>query len=244
MKPLLRKELADYDVSGTSKPEMDSEMLTLILDRILSGEDISKRHQVLYQNLLSNAELRRALLDALESVEAERAGNLSRLPEAAKRNLSFLAGQGPLPVLELLDEHKWRFTWRSTLEQIRTVFSPPNMMAYRADAGAFEEPWFTLLRDEIDAGGATYAVALECTLSNQSDEDLAVFLDFAITLGGPAGESGFPIRASLRWGEYERSILLTEQGRSRFPDIPLTTVMDKDYQNIKSGLSLTLESIS
>lgn len=236
----LIKDLYDFDAAGVSGSEVDNDMLTLIIDRILDGEDLSARYPRLYQELLGNAELRQAVVDALESIEAERSGRLAPLPEAPRKNLSFLKHQGPLPIVEILGEHQWRSTWHSTLEQIRAIFSPPEMV-YRADAGALEDPWFTLLRDEVDTGGALYAIALECTLSSQTDDGLAVFLDFAITLASQSDQYEFPIQASLHWGEYEASILITEEGRSRFPDIPLVTVMDRDYQNIKSGLSLTLE---
>ncbi len=239
----LIKDISDFDALDVSGSEADSDMLTLILDRVLNGEDLSTRHPALYRRLLANTELRQALVDALASIEAERTGQFIPLPKGSKSDFSFLNTRGPLPMLEILDEHHWRSTWRSTLEQIQAVFSPREL-GYRADAAQLEDPWFTLVRDEIDAGGAVYAVALECTLSSQIDEGLAVFLDFAITLAAPSTPPKFPIQASLRWGEYGESILITEQGRSRFPDIPLAAVMDNDYQNIKSGLSLTLESHS
>ncbi len=238
----LIRDLSDLDATSVSESEVGSDMLTLIIDKILDGEDISTRYPDLHQKILNNAELRQALIDALESIENERTHQNVSLPETTKGNLSFLAGSGPLPILEISDEQKWRSTWRSTLEQIQSIFSPIEL-AYRADSAQVEDPWFTLLRDEIEASGNVYTVALDCTLSSQTDDGLAIFLNLAVTLGSTSDQPQFPLQASLHWGEYKENVLITEQGRTRFPDVPLSTVMDEGYRNIKSGLSLSLETI-
>ncbi len=239
----LKKDLADLGIESMSSSEVDSDMLSLILDKILNGEDLARHYPALYQKLLNNFEMRQALLDVLESIEVERTHSLIPLPKVSKSSLAFLAGRAPLPILEVFDKNNWRSTWRSTLEQIRTVFSPSELV-YRTDPSQLEDPWFTLLRDEIETDGVIYTVALECTLSDQTENGLSIFLNLAVTLEALANQPHFPLQATLNWGEYKESVLIAEQGRARFPDIPLVTVTDEENQNIKSGLSLSLGTIS
>ena len=88
------KKLVDHlnalDSQGGPTLEMERDMLSLIVSGALSGEDISRRYPAFYRKLLGNAELRQAFLDAIESVEAEHAGQLLPLPEGAKAGLDFL----------------------------------------------------------------------------------------------------------------------------------------------------------
>jgi hypothetical protein len=193
--------------------------------------------------MLSNAELRQAFIDALESVEAERAGEMVALPRKPGRDLEFLArGPASRPAVEWLAEDRWRTTWQRTLEQVRAIFSPP-MLAYRADPAQLEDPWFTLLRDEIEAAGGLYSVTLECTLSSETAAALSGFLSLAVTFGSAPQNVHFPLRASLDWGGYQAAILIPEEGRARFPDIPLSAILDEGRQEVNSGLSLMLQTV-
>ncbi len=242
--PAALQKLADHlnalDAQGGSTLDMESDMLSLIVSGTLSGEDVSRRYPAFYQKLLENADLRQAFLDALEAVEAERAGQLIPLPEGAKADLSFLKQQASTPKVELLEPRNWRAIWQRSLEQIQAIFSPPQM-AYRADPN-LEDPWFILLRDEVVVEGSTYAVALECTLSDNVDSALSTFLNLAVTLGSHPQPTHFPLRASLRWGAYENSVLIAEEGRVRFPDIPLMAIFDPSLQQVQVGFNLVLET--
>ena len=239
----LANHLAALNSQELSNLPMDSDMLSLIVSGTLRGEDLPSRYPAFYQKLLENAELRQAFLDALDSIEAEQAGTLTPLPAAAKAKLDFLISRPSAPIVENLEKQNWRATLQRTLEQIQAIFLPPQQMAYRADANLYEDPWFTLLREEIRAAGSEYAVALECTLSNESDEALSPFVNLAVTLGSETASS-FPLRASLHWGMYQASLLLSEEGRARFPDIPLASIFDETQQHVQAGLSLTLETTS
>lgn len=236
-------ELAEVQAQDSSMAMVDNEMLSLMVNRVLNGEDISKRHPAFYRKLLGDAGLRQAFLDALISIEAEQAHQQFPMPDPKKAGLTFLASQRIRPILELREAHQWRTIWQATLEQIQAVFSPSEL-AYRSDPVLFEDPWFPLLRDEIEVEGSTYAIALECTLAGNAGESLSAYLNLAVTLGTTTDRQNFPIQASLQWGDYQENILLTEEGRARFPDIPLSEIMDESLQNIKSGLNLILETAS
>jgi hypothetical protein len=219
----------------------ESDMLSLIVSGILNGEDLASRYPAFYRKLLGNAELRQAFLDALDSLESERAGEMIPMPPAARGSLDFLTSQrNAAPLVEVFDQQRWRAIWQRSLEQLRAIFSPSEL-AYRADVLA-EDPWFTLLRDELDASGDTFAVTLECTLSNDMENALAAFLRLAVTLGSSSKPAAFPLKASLQWGDYHESILIPEEGRARFPDIPLAAVLDEQERNVQSGFLLSLES--
>jgi hypothetical protein len=235
----LADDLAGLDRQDSPISAVDRNMLSLIVSEVLSGEDISRRHPALYRRLLASGELRQAFLDLLESVEAERDERMARFP-GALRSLDFLQIHPDKPSLEFFDRDRWRTTWERSLEQLQALFSPPKL-AYRADPEELEDPWFTLLRDEVQAGGTSYAVALECTLSSEIDRALAGYLTLAITLESPDAGSPFPLSASLSWGAYEGSVLINEEGRARFPDIPLATILEKEGPDLGAGLRLVLQ---
>ena len=241
------KKLADHlsalDSQAGSILPMESDMLSLIVSGTLNGEDLSQRYPAFYRKLLGNAELRGAFLDALESIEAERTGQQEAMPGVSRTHLDFLQDQPASPVIETFDKRSWRATWGRTLEQLQSIFSPPEM-AYRADPSLSEDPWFTLLREEMSTQGVTYDVVLDCTLSDKQEESLSTFLNLAVTLGSPSESSGFPLRASLQWGEYLQSVLVPDEGRVQFPDVPFAAVFDEAGSQLQSGFSLTLETIS
>lgn len=246
-KPAAFQKLADQlsalDAQAGSTLAMESEMLSLIISGTLSGEDLASRYPAFYEKLLENIELRQAFLDALESIEAEQAGQLTPLPKAPKTDLAFLARPRSKPTVEMLDQQNWRAILNRSLEQIQSVFSPPRL-AYRADSVLLEDPWFTLLREEITAAGSLYAVVLECTLSNDVEQALSAFLNLAVTVGSSAERIPFPLRVRLEWGEYQGNVQLNQEGRVQFPDIPLGAIYDPSRQQVQAGLSLTLETAS
>jgi hypothetical protein len=235
----LAEHLSALDSGSGTEPTMESDMLSLIISGTLNGEDIARLYPDFHQKLLENPELRQAFLDALESVEAERAGELTPMPGAEKTSLSFLEEPSPAPKIELFDGQTWRAKWQRTLEQLQGIFSPPQM-AYRADPSLAEDPWFTLLREEMKVGGNTYDVLLDCTLSDE--DSLSTTLNLAVTLGSARDSAQFPLRADLEWGDYHESILLADEGRVRFPDIPLESVFDQAGAQLKAGFNLTLET--
>jgi hypothetical protein len=246
-KPDALKKLADHlsalGAQDDSTFIMESDMLSLIVSGTLNGEDISRRYPAFFGKLLENAGLRQAFLDALESVEAERAGELIPMPGVSRASLDFLTHQPASPIIENFDKQKWRAIWQRSLEQIQSIFSPPEL-AYRADPSLSEDPWFTLLREEMVAEGITYDVVLDCTLSNDKEDTLSPYLSLAVTLTGPAERVGFPLRASLQWGEYQESVLISDEGRVKFPDVPIAAVFDQTGSQPQSGFSLMLETAS
>ncbi len=164
------------------------------------------------------------------------------LPKRVHSGLAFLRGQATGRDIEALDQENWRTTWQRTLEQLQAIFSPPKL-AYRAEPTMLEDAWFTVLRDEIEAGGVVYAVMLEGTLVGGGEEAFASFLTVAVTLGRELQQAAFPLRASLDWGEYRQSITISQEGRARFPDIPLAAIMDANTSRINRALKLTLETL-
>lgn len=238
----LVEHLAALDAQDRSALAMDSDMLSLIVSGTLKGEDISRRYPAFYRKLLKNPGLRQAFLDALESIEAERAGELVPMPKATRASLDFLANEPSDPTIEILDKKNWRLTWQRSVDQIQKIFSPQEL-AYRADLNLIEDPWFTLLREEMIAGRSSIAVWLECTLSKDRDNALSTFLNLAVTVGSSPEAADFPLRASLSWGAYNESLLVAEDGRARFPDIPLSDIFVPSQEQVQAGLSLIIETI-
>lgn len=240
----LAKHLSALDTQGGSSQSMEGDMLSLIISGILNGENIAERYPAYYQKLLENAELRKAFLDALESVEAERTGELIPMPGAPQTSLFFLDEVSPAPKVEFRSPHNWQVAWQRTLDEIQAVLFPPQMV-YRTDLTQPEEdPWFTLLREEITVENVTYDVILDCTLSKEHDDALSAYINLAVTLGDASGTANFPLGAVFEWGEYHESILLEDEGRIKFPDVPLDSVFNQAKSQLKAGFRLTLKSTS
>ena len=118
----LSDDLAEIGARESSAAMVDNEMLSLIINSALNGEDISKRYPAYYRKLLSEVEFRQNFIDALELLEAERIHQLLPVPNSKKASLSFLIEQPTRPALEILQQHKWRTTWQRTLEQLQSIF--------------------------------------------------------------------------------------------------------------------------
>jgi hypothetical protein len=236
----LAEHLTTLNSEGGSILPMENDMLSLIVSGTLNGKNLAQRYPDFYKKLLDNAELKQAFLDALEIIEAERTGELTPMP-APETRLDFLTSQPPAPKVIHMDEEKWSVLWQRPLEQIRAIFSPPEL-AYRAEQSLIEEPWFTLLREEIQVSGSAYSIVLDCTSAEEEENTLAVFVSLAVTPGASREPAKFPLRAQLEWGEYRQDVLIPAEGRTRFPNIPFDKIFDPALENLTDGLSLTLET--
>ncbi len=237
----LRRLLDDLSRVGTETlpiSEADNDMLSIIVDEAIKGVEISKRYPDFYKKLLGNHELRKAFLDTMESIELEEINELVVMPGPSSPNLGFLTNKPAQPTLSKLDD-KWQISWLRTIDQLRSIFSPVKL-AYRSDPAMFEDPWFTLLRDEIEVNGIMYSVVLECTFSEDEETALSPFLNIAVTVGATKGRPHFPVQTSLQWGAYDESLQIHKEGRAKFPDIPFKAVFDKEKENIKAELNLTI----
>lgn len=234
-------QLASLDTGNEPALPKEVDMLSLLVSGALNGENIAQRYPLFYQRLLENAGLRQSFLDALESVEAERSGELLPVPGGTSARLDFLTHQTAATVTRIGEEKGWRITWQKTLEYLQAIFSPREL-AYRADPAEAEDPWFTLLREEMTTDGRTYDVVLDCTLSGETDGALAAFLHLAVTFVEISDAAQFPLHASLEWGEYQERIQVLEEGRARFPDIPLSAIFDDQGAHLRSGFQLVIET--
>lgn len=239
----LADDLAEIDTKTSSSLIVDYEMLSLIIDDALKGVDISVRYPTFYRKLLNNADLRQAFVDALEAIEKDKQNVPVVLPLGAEPVLDFLSSQSLRPTVVKSEKNKWHIIWQQTIEQLQSIFSPPEL-AYRSDPSQFEDPWLTLLRGETDVAGSLYTVLLECSLAKGTEESITLFLNIAVTFETTTSLPQIPIYATLQWGSYTETLAITEEGRIKFPNISLSAILDEQRRNVKAELSLTLETTS
>ena len=239
----LTGDLAEFDANNSSTLMVDSDMLSLVVSDALKGVDISIRYPAFYRKILNNDDLRQAFVDALGSMENEKQSETAVLPLPIIPALDFLSHQLQQPAIIKLGADKWRTIWRQSIEQLQSIFSPPEL-AYRSDPSLYEDPWITLLRGEVEVAGSLYTVMLECTPAVETDEALAVSFNIAVTLEAPIDLPQIPLEATLQWGLYNKTIVISEEGRIKFPNIPLSAILDEEQQNVNAELSLTLEKTS
>lgn len=231
----LASDLAGFTSKHLALSLEDNEMLSLLVDEVLQGVDIKTQYPDSYSRLLNNPELRQLFLDILESLEADTESRLEHLPVGKEPNLAFLKNKEPRPE----SQKPWQVTLQRTIRQLQDIFSPPQL-AYRADPSLYEDSWFTLLREDIELGGASYSILLECGLSEETEQALSAALNVAILLESKAAPDS-PLQATLRWGNYTETLTIAGEGRAQFRDIPFSETFDPQNQQIKSNLDLVLE---
>jgi hypothetical protein len=241
----LTDDLVAFGANTSSTQMVDSEMLSLVVSDVLDGTDISIRYPAFYRKILNNGDLRQAFMDAIDSMEEQKQREVVDLPLTVRPSLAFLSHprQSQLPTIIRLGADRWRSIWRQSIEELQSIFSPPEL-AYRSDPSLYEDPWITVLRAETEIDGAVYAFMLECSPAEESDDALAVSFNIAVTMESPVGVSQTSLEATLQWGLYNETIAISEEGRTRFPDIPLIAILDEGQQNFIADLSLALEKIS
>jgi hypothetical protein len=237
-KQKLASDLAGLASEHSLITQHDNEMLSFLIDESLKGVDIKTQYPDSYRSLLSNPELRQMFLDTLESLEADAEGRLELFPVVGEPNLAFLKdskseGQSSE------QETSWQVTLQRTIRQLQDIFSPPQL-AYRADPSIYDDSWFTVLREDIELGGASYSILLECGLSEQTEQALSASLNVAILLESKAAPDS-PLQVTLHWGNYTGTLTIAGEGRASFHDIPFLDTFDQQNQQIKSDLDLVLE---
>ncbi len=236
----LADELANYSTDRSDTTREDIEMLSMVFDEVLNGKDIAARFPAFYRKLLDNANLRQAFLDLVEAVQDEKSSQ-SAFPQDNAADLSFLNQPADRPLMENSSAEQWRITWQRSIDYLQSIFSPPEL-AYRMDSSLYEDPWVTLLRGETRVNDHLYSVLLDCSLAQDSDNSLAVNLSLAVSGEADPQQSQVPLRASLNWGGYDETILMNNEGRVRFPDIPLGAIFDEAREKVTAELNLTLET--
>jgi hypothetical protein len=216
----------------------DNEVLSLLVDEAIKGVDIKTQYSDSYRRLLSNPELRQMFLDTLESLEAEKESRLEPLPVAGEQNLAFLKQKTSQVEGQPAGGVSWQISLQRTIQQLQSIFSPPRLV-YRADANLFDDSWFTVLREEVELGGSSYSILLECGISEETGEALSASLNIAMSLESTASPDS-PLSATLRWGKYTETLTIAGEGRVRFPDIPFSATFDQQNQEITSDLDLVL----
>jgi hypothetical protein len=239
----LFNDLSEIDTQTSPTSTADNEMLSLMIDEVLKGVDISMRYPTFYRKLLKNAELRQTFIEVLESMEKEEKFELTAVPEFSKPSMAFLINQKPKSIVEKFGKNQWRITLQQTIDQLRAIFSPPELV-YRSDPNLYEDPWLTLLRGEIEIAGSIYTVLLECSLAEEVDNALAVSINIAVSFESSSDLSQPPLYATLQWGSYDETLTISEEGRSRFPYISLPAIVDEGQQLVKADLNLILETVT
>ncbi len=226
-----RQKLASDLAGFSSEPSLlteEMDMMSLMVDEALKGVNVEIRYPDFYRKLLRNPALRQVFMDMLDMMESSA---LTPLPAGEKPSLAFL--QKPAAPAQPAN---WQVTLQKSFQELQQIFSPPQQ-TYRAEANLYEDNWFTLLRDEVQLGGATYSVILECGLSQATADALTAALGIAMSLEA-ASAPGARITATLRWGKYHETVTLASEDRLHFPDIPIKATLEPE---ITSDLELVLE---
>lgn len=227
----------DLVFSGKREPvpnEIGEEMLSIVVNDALNGVDIAKRYPSIFNKMLQDEEMRESFIDAIETVEKGQ-----KLPTSPAVNIDFLSTLSLRPSLEIINKENWKVQWRRTIEQLQAIFSPAEL-AYRSDPSLYDDPWFTLLRDEFEVEGEAVSVVLDGTISEKDDDSIEVILKVALIDLATEEEIIPNLRGVLHWGEYQGETKVSAGRGGVFPPLTISTILDSSRENVIAELQLDL----
>jgi hypothetical protein len=214
--------------------EIGEEMLSIVVNDALNGVDIAKRYPTFFNKMLHDEEMQESFIDAIETVERG-----EKLPSSPAVNIDFLSALTLKPSLDVFNRDKWRVQWKKTIEQLQSIFSPAEL-AYRSIPGFYDDPWFTLLRDEFEVDGEAVSVVLDGTLSEKEDDTIEVILKVALTDLATDEEIMPNLKGVLNWGEYQGETQISSGRGGTFPPLTISTILDSSRENVIAELQLEL----
>lgn len=218
----------------TPLTERDQEVLSLVIHDALQGLDIQKQYPAFYQRLVHESHLREAFLDILAMAQAETEPTLE---SASLPTPSFVPPPPQSPLLQRLAD-RWKITWHQNIAQLNALFLAPGLEpTYRGEAN-LEDPWFVLVRDQVNLDETQFLVFLEAAQQGEKPDELQLAMN--VSLHGLTPLNPPPLSAHLHWGTYAESMTIT-QGRATFPPVPLFDILNDSMTAFQADLYLTLE---
>ena len=229
--------LADLSFAQDEEMEEDA-MLELIVQDVLRGVDVPRKHPQIYRRLLGNSQLRQTFLEMLTALMPDRDEEIPPMP---KPDLSFLSTAVSTQAIVHNLKSGWQATWKLLGDHLTNCFPPSQTLAYRsAYDDLLEEQNIILLEDEFSVDGLQLNVLLEANLEAEQPDTPTLSLSVAAV----SGQQLPSLQAGLLWGRYEATAVLDRYGMARFPRLAIASVLDETRQVIQADLQLILESIS
>lgn len=231
----LMSNMMDTNSDIPASPQ-DLDMLSLVVDAILQGDDIAKTYPTFYQRLQISPDLQQSLFDILEmmSPETENAGS----PIFAPLNLDFLQRSfSPPPVITHRPPNRWRAAWQILSTALTQQFTL-SWDSYRETFSGLDEENILLLENEFMIGASAWQVILEGVSRPEKPHELGLFLSAAVD------EEPFPpLQATVQWGMYQETAVFDAYGQAYFPPLDLRPLLDETGTAILHQLHLYLEPV-
>ncbi len=233
--PLL--DLVGSPVPAMDISEVDEEMLSLVVDDALKGVDIQKQYPQYFQRLLKEPALRDAFLEVMDLAQDEDPSPFRETTSLEK--MPFIPVPPPRPVIQR-SPAGWRATWNQSIAQLNAIFLSSGAEAVFRGAVDLEDPWFILLRDQVDLDGAQLQVFLEAAQEGEKPDELQLAL--AVVVNTQPLDQWPPLLASLHWGNYAETVSISSDGRAAFPAASFHQILNETGASFLADLALTLES--
>lgn len=223
----------------------DDIMLSVVVSDAMDGVDIADRYPEFYRRMLQNPHVFQEFLDALDLLEADRAGTLEEVPVVAVA-VPERRPKDAEPEVVLNGPRPWIARWMKGVEQLSSIFrdfGPAFTPGFRMGWGLLDEHAVSLISSHLNVDEREFGVRLTAVLSDDPDSmDLQLMVALLDDEGLDADDTS-SLAASVQWGNYYQTSVIDEEGRAFFPPLPISAITDKSGETIVTELQLMLHPI-
>jgi hypothetical protein len=213
---------------GPQVPALSCEECQAVLDRYLADElagcDVRALYPAVWRHLHTCARCREAYNLIIDTLTREQRGELPRLPQQVSPRLSFLQPRSPdapwtAHLRSRLAGASFGLVFTFNLAYLRTLLSPPALVAARAEEPFLAPVAHLLLSDTVPVGDQTLAVEVTATRHPEQPDRLALQ---ALIIGSASLPES--LGARLTWAGETRTAPVDVQGRVDFGEVSLATL--------------------
>ena len=220
----------------TAVSNMDQEMLSLVLEVALRGDDITETYPAFSRRLSGDDALQQALSDILAIIDAEQ--SQTALPPLPVLNLDFLGPKISIPATIIYSTpNQWHAAWQMVSDYLNQRFIL-SLATYRSGATLLDEDSTLLFHNEFKVGAQVLEATLEAIYYPHTPDLLNLFLYVTTDL-----EKLPLLEATLEWGPYQKTAVLDRYGQTAFPPFELQQILNDSNDTIIYGLTLDLHPI-
>ncbi len=227
--------------SQSTSQDEDYEMLSIVVNDALIGEDIMKKYPAFYARMLADKELRTAFIDTLELLEEGQTWEDIDSPDLGPINLDFIQEVISRPKVQKSAKGKLTLYWHRTAEQIQAMLQINNLQprgVFRSGEYDVGGEQINILQSRVEVEEQELEIRLEASQDITSPDyfNLMIVMQMADDLSQR-------FEATLAWGAYRETAEVNQFGIAKFPPLKSDQIFTPTGE-LMHGLDLQLKQIN